>query len=65
MPLLLQRYAHFIGNVIYLGADMENKKLKKKATKSNSKGSKSQRKEEQLAAYAITAAGAFQNGVGR
>ncbi len=36
MPLLLQRHTHFIDSVIYLGADMENKKLKKKATKSNS-----------------------------
>ncbi len=37
MPLLLQRYARFTDSVIYLGADMENKKLKKEATKLNSK----------------------------
>ncbi len=44
---------------------MENKKLKKKATKSNSKGNKSQRKEEQSAAYAKSTARAFRNGEGR
>jgi hypothetical protein len=44
MPLLLQRYTRFTGNVIYLGADMANKKLNKKTMKLNSKGRKSQRK---------------------
>ncbi len=65
MPLLLQRQAHFIDSVIYLGVDMANKKLKQTTTKSNSKGSKSQRKEEQFAAYAKSTARAFQNGEGR
>ncbi len=61
----MQRYARFIDSVIYLGADMENKKLKKKATKSNSKGSKSPRKEQQSAVYAKSTARAFQNGEGK
>ena len=65
MPLLLQRHEHSIDSVIYLGVDMANKKSKKKATKSNSKGSKSQRKEEQFAAYAKSTARAFRNGEGR
>ncbi len=65
MALLRQRYAHSIDSVIYLGVDMANKKSKKKATKSNSKGSKSQRKEEQFAAYAKSTARAFRNGEGR
>jgi hypothetical protein len=55
----------FKGSVIYLGVDMANKKSKKKTTKSNSKGSKSQRKEEQFAAYARSKASALQNGEGR
>ncbi len=44
---------------------MENKKLEKKTEKSNSKGSKSQPKGEQYAAYAKSTARAFQNGEGR
>ncbi len=35
----MQRYAQFADIVIYLGTDMEIKKLKKEATKSNSKHS--------------------------
>ncbi|MCH7775288.1 MAG: hypothetical protein IH878_01930 [Gemmatimonadetes bacterium] len=65
MPLLLQRYARFINSVIYLGAEMENRKLNARTEKSNSKGSKSQRKEEQFAAYAKSTASALQNGEGR
>jgi hypothetical protein len=44
---------------------MANKKLNQTATKSNSKGSKSQPKEEQFAAYAKSTARAFRNGVGK
>jgi hypothetical protein len=44
---------------------MANKKLKQTTTKSNSKSSKSQRKEEQFAAYAKSTARAFGNGEGR
>ena len=62
MPLLLQRYAHFIDSVIYLGVDMENRKLNKKTMKLNSKGSKSQRKEEQVGAYEKGTVRQFQNG---
>jgi len=43
---------------------MANKKLNQTTTKSNSKGSKSQRK-EQSAAYAKRTARAIQNGEGR
>ncbi len=61
----MQRYAQFADIVIYLGTDMEIKKLKKKTEKSNSKGSKLERQEEQLEAYARSTASAFQNGEGR
>jgi len=54
-----------MGSVIYLGANMEDKKSKQTTTKSNSKGSKSQREEEQSAVYAKRTARAFQNGEGR
>jgi len=39
MALLMQRYAQFADIVIYLGADMEIKKLKEKTEKSNNKHS--------------------------
>ncbi len=61
----MQRYAQFADIVIYLGTDMEIKKLKKKAKKSDSKGSKSKCREEQLGAYAKSTARAYQNGEGR
>ena len=48
MPLLLQRHTHFIDSAIYLGVDMENKKLKQTTAKSNSKGSRSQRKADRM-----------------
>ena len=44
---------------------MGYKKLKEKAEQSDSKGSNSQRKEEQLEAYARSTACQFQNGEGK
>ncbi len=44
---------------------MENKNLKEKTEKSNSKGRKSKRPKEQLEAYARSKATALQNGEGR
>jgi hypothetical protein len=62
MPLLLQRHTLFIDSVIYLGVDMENRKLTQEMKKTSSKGRKSKCLEEQLEAYAKSTARAFQNG---
>jgi len=54
-----------MGSVIYLRVEMESRKSGQKTRNLNSKGSKSQRKEEQFAAYAKSTASALQNGEGR